>query len=138
MALKAFRTLGSLFKPPLGPKLNISNTLSYVSQAYQNVNKLVAIAIGNEPDLYSGQYNVDYTIEQFVCHSKTVMSDVQNNLGLEASGDNKRIFEVLDFAAGDTSFKLCVFLIPVTQSYGNMLMLTFPIQHQCFQQLSYR
>lgn len=106
---KGFQDFGFTFQAPLGPQLNISNTLLYVSQAYKNVGKdrLVAIAIGNEPDLYPGQYNVDYTLDQFVNDSKTVMGDVLNNLGLESSGD-KRIFEVLDFAAGDNSFTLCV------------------------------
>jgi hypothetical protein len=47
-------------------------------------------------------------IIQFVNDSKTVMGDVQKNLGLEISGAIKRIFEVLDFAAGDNCFKLCV------------------------------
>ncbi|KAJ5825200.1 hypothetical protein N7474_002338 [Penicillium riverlandense] len=99
-----FQDFDMTFQAPLGPTLNISNTLTYVSRAYKNVGKdrLAAIAIGNEPNLYPSQYGVTYTADQYVNDSKTVMSDVSSSLGLTPS----RIFEVLEFAIGSPVFNL--------------------------------
>lgn len=102
----SFQDFDMTFQAPLGPTLNISNTLTYVSQAYNSVAKdrLAAIAIGNEPNLYPSQYDITYTVGQYVNDSKTVMGNVSNALGLDTS----RIFEVLDFATGSPSFTLYV------------------------------
>ncbi|KAJ5612102.1 hypothetical protein N7510_005296 [Penicillium lagena] len=114
----SFQDFDMTFQAPLGPTLNISNTLTYVSRAYKNVGKdrLAAIAIGNEPNLYPSQYGITYTVDQYVNDSKTVMSDVSNTLGLGKS----RIFEVLDFATRSPLFDLYV---PFSQGLSMQKML---------------
>ncbi|KAJ5088513.1 hypothetical protein N7456_012129 [Penicillium angulare] len=98
-----FEDFGITFQAPLGADLNVSNTEIYVSRAYEQVNHLVAIAIGNEPDLYSTQYDVDYTLGQYVNDSQTIIAAVSEILEFDEGG---RVFEVLDFASNKPSFDL--------------------------------
>lgn len=102
---KYFNDFGLTFQAPLGPVLNISNTAIYVSRAYEQVNKdnLVAVAIGNEPNLYPGQYNIKYTLDQYVNGSKTIMDHVSKTLDFD---DGARMFEVLDFSSTNSQFDL--------------------------------
>ncbi|KAJ5259231.1 hypothetical protein N7478_012212 [Penicillium angulare] len=100
---KYFEDFGITFQAPLGADLNVSNAEIYVSRAYEQVKDLVAIAIGNEPDLYSTQYGVDYKLGQYVNDSQTIITHVSETLGFD-EGD--RVFEVLDFASNKPSFDL--------------------------------
>lgn len=86
------------FQVPLGPVLNTTNYLDFVEHAYAatGADRTAAIAIGNEPDLYAGQYNVTYTVQDYVTDALKVESHITSALNLT----NPQIFEVLDLSSG--------------------------------------
>ncbi|KAJ5623969.1 hypothetical protein N7510_000278 [Penicillium lagena] len=100
---KGFQGFNITFQAPLGPFLNISNTLIYATQAYWNIGeaRLAAVAIGNEPDFYPKQYGISYTLDQYVNDVKTVMNYISQTLGFYTTGNH--MYEVLDLSAGSPS-----------------------------------
>ncbi|OJJ42418.1 hypothetical protein ASPZODRAFT_29260 [Penicilliopsis zonata CBS 506.65] len=92
---------------PLGPTVNLSNTLAYVELALDQVgDRLAAIAIGNEPNLYPAEFGVSYSIEQYVADVELVRANLTDALGL-----NETIFELLDisdFAETDSTTKFTI------------------------------
>ena len=82
----------------MGPDVNTTGSLDYVTRAYNatGADRVAAIALGNEVDVYSEQYNVTYTIEEYVADAKALEASITEALGLP----DERIFEVLDLAGG--------------------------------------
>ncbi|CAK7218962.1 hypothetical protein SCUCBS95973_003660 [Sporothrix curviconia] len=80
---------------PLSPTLNISNAVNYVRLCLDHVptDRLTAIAIGNEPDLYAGQFKVTYNVSDYVAGVTTMRSSLTEELGLTG-----QIFELMDIA----------------------------------------
>lgn len=107
---ESFQDFRMTFQAPLGPTLNISNSLNYVQQAYERLGdeRLVAIAVGNEPNFYSGQYDVYYTHEHHVFDSKIMMHAISAALSFNETFGDKRMFEVLDIATRSTTFDVYV------------------------------
>lgn len=92
---KSFPNQHWSIQAPLGPVVNSTNSLEYISRAYSaaGADRVDAIAIGNEPDTYGG----DYTLVDYIEAAKKLEKKIVKKLGL---GD-QRIFEILDTASGE-------------------------------------
>ncbi|KAJ5819964.1 hypothetical protein N7474_005555 [Penicillium riverlandense] len=131
---KGFQGFNMTFQAPLGPVLNISNTLAYATQAYDNIgeDRLAAVAIGNEPNLYPIQYRISYTLGQYVNDVKTVMNYISQTLGFYTSGNN--IYEVLNLAAGSRPSDLIDAFEDGLNSFGNVKVAAlhwYQLQNYC-------
>ena len=82
---------------PLGPDVNTTNTLEYISRAYNaaGADRIDAIAIGNEPDTYGG----DYTLDSYIQATVKLEQKIKKKLSLGTDP----IFEILDTASGEPS-----------------------------------
>ena len=92
---KRFQNARMSFQAPLGPNpVNISNTLDYVRRAYNAVgsDRLAAIAIGNEVDVYES------TASAYVAGAIEVEHNITTALKLQ--GIDATVFEVLDTSSG--------------------------------------
>ncbi|CAK7205083.1 hypothetical protein SEUCBS139899_007848 [Sporothrix eucalyptigena] len=79
---------------PLSPTLNVSNAVTYVGLCLDHVaDRLTAVAIGNEPDLYAGQFKVTYNVSDYVAGVTSLRSSLVEQLGLSG-----QIFELMDIA----------------------------------------
>ena len=96
----AFPNQHMTFQAPMGPTVNFTGSLDYVKRAYAALTaaRTTAIALGNEPDSYSSQYNVNYTIQDYVTDALQLENRIESGLGLDNS---TRIFEVLELADGE-------------------------------------
>ena len=86
------------FQAPLGPFVNINDSVEYVKRAYYALGpqRVAAIALGNEVDVYPGQYNVTYTIADYVRDATALGTAILAALDLPT---DTKIFEVLDLAS---------------------------------------
>ena len=104
----------------MGPDLNISGALEYVVRAYEalGADRVAGIAPGNEPDVYDRDFNITYTIEEYVSAAEALADSIIEALGLFS----ERIFEVLDLAGSgdpDTNFTVEAAFEDALDSSGN-------------------
>ena len=90
------------FQAPLDPTVNDTASLDYVRHAYHalGADRLAAIALGNEPDAYSSQFNVNYTVQDYVSASLKLEKRITKALPALAG---ERIFEVLELSEGGSN-----------------------------------
>lgn len=108
-AFAAFSDQKFSFQARQAPELNLTATLAYVQRAFEvlGVERTAAIALGNEPDLYPGQYDVTYGAGDYVSGALELEQQIIEALGLQ--GDEQKIFEVADLAgAGGQGFTMYV------------------------------
>ena len=86
-----FKPYPMTFQAPLNETINITNTLSFVSRAFENLghDRLAAIAIGNE-------VHYEKTPQDYVRDADTLRQNITANL----TNLDKRIFEVMDLGSG--------------------------------------
>ena len=86
----------------MGSKVNTSGSLDYVKRSWDAIgaDRVAAIALGNEIDVYGGSY----TIQQYVNDALALEGDITDAIGISP---HERIFEVLDLAgSGGNSFSV--------------------------------
>lgn len=91
---KSFPNQHFSFQAPLGPTLNLTGSLDYVTRAYQalGADRVDAIALGNEPD----DYRNGYTAQDYTTNALKLERGINSALKLPS----ERIFEVVDLSAG--------------------------------------
>lgn len=101
---KAFPNQLMSIQAPMGPELNDTNIIDFMTLAYEALgsDRLAAVALGNEPDLYQKDYHRRYTAAEYANDAKIVEQIVQQALNLSES---EVIFEAPDIA-GYGNFKL--------------------------------
>ena len=113
-AFKDFQNQHFTFQAPMRPGIEWSESLEYVKRAYDAAgsDRVAAIALGNEVDLFEEVFHVDYSVKDYVGNASELEKEITNALNLSPSS---RIFEVLDTTAGngDNPFSL-----PVTFKEG--------------------
>jgi hypothetical protein len=87
---KRFSNASMTFQAPLGKKLNVTNTLAYVTRAWEALGKerVEAIAIGNEVNVEVG------TAKEYVNNTLELRKKRIDALNL--TGNDRKIFEVVD------------------------------------------
>lgn len=95
-AFKAFPNQRFTFQAPMGPRLNISGSMDYVTRAYENIgsDRVAAIALGNEPDLYQKLWGLEYDAEKYVCDARVLADEIIKYFGFIDKAT--QIFEVGD------------------------------------------
>lgn len=93
---KRFQKASMSIQAPMGPKLDMENTVAYVQQAWKTLgqNRVAAIALGNEPNWYTKAQNA---VELYVNHAVDVENQIVKNLSL--TGDDSHIFQVGEIAS---------------------------------------
>lgn len=104
---KRFQNATMTFQAPMGPEMDIQQTMAYVKNAWNALGqgRVAGIALGNEPGFYN------WTAEQYVMSALEVEDAIINEFNL--SGAAASIFELGDISdhasASNIPFGLSVF-----------------------------
>ncbi|KAK3724818.1 hypothetical protein LTR37_000866 [Vermiconidia calcicola] len=65
---RRFQNQHFTFQAPMGPDVNTTGSLAYVRRAYEAIgaDRVAGIALGNEVDLYAGQFGTTYTVADYI------------------------------------------------------------------------
>lgn len=106
-AFSAFPEQKFSFQARMGAELNLTAALEYVRRAYGVLGegRTAAIALGNEPDLYAGQYGVAYGVQDYVRDGLELERRIVEALALE--GEASKIFQIGELSgAGGNGFTM--------------------------------
>ena len=96
-AFKRFQNQRMTFQVPMGPDVNINQSVEYAKRAYNalGADRVAGIALGNEVDIYNSQHDDPYTISDYTRDATALQTALTSALHLPPS----RIFEVLNLAS---------------------------------------